>query len=125
MKGNYYVYVLTPRESRWRHKKTYVGSTNDRARRVRQHNGELVGGAKRTRAYRPWIYLGWVSGFRNRTEALKFEWALGHSTRSVKLRKHLSEIKGRLGTTERKIHEADVLIRYFYPHCTWKQRVLL
>jgi len=33
---------------------TYVGVTTDVERRLAQHNGELPGGAKSTRAGRPW-----------------------------------------------------------------------
>ena len=38
-------------------KRTYVGWTTDLARRLRQHNGEISGGAASTRAGRPWIVL--------------------------------------------------------------------
>lgn len=34
--------------------RTYVGIAQDVARRLRQHNGELVRGARATRAGRPW-----------------------------------------------------------------------
>lgn len=34
--------------------RTYVGIAVDVARRARQHNGELPGGARSTRAGRPW-----------------------------------------------------------------------
>ncbi|MEE2887659.1 MAG: GIY-YIG nuclease family protein [Planctomycetota bacterium] len=45
----WFAYVLlSPRRS------TYVGITTDVERRLRQHNGELPGGAKATRANRPW-----------------------------------------------------------------------
>ena len=43
-----YVLVSTTRE------RTYVGVAIDVARRARQHNGELAGGARSTRAGRPW-----------------------------------------------------------------------
>ncbi|CAI5463834.1 unnamed protein product [Closterium sp. Yama58-4] len=42
--------------------------------RLKQHNGEVVGGAKSTRAGRPWALVSVVSGFRTRSEAFQFEW---------------------------------------------------
>lgn len=44
------VYVLISANRR----RTYVGITNDLPRRLEQHNGERPGGAKATRAGRPW-----------------------------------------------------------------------
>ncbi|CAI5994309.1 unnamed protein product [Closterium sp. NIES-64] len=46
----------------------------DAERRLKQHNGEVVGGAKSTRAGRPWALVSVVSGFRTRSEAFQFEW---------------------------------------------------
>lgn len=61
---------------------TYVGATVDLDRRLRQHNGELVGGAKRTTA----IKSGWerachTEGFLTQVEALQFEWAWKYHSR--------------------------------------------
>lgn len=57
--------------------KTYVGATVDFARRLRQHNGELVGGAKYTTAAGAgWTPVFVVRGFPDQTAALQFEWAL-------------------------------------------------
>ncbi|XP_030532453.1 structure-specific endonuclease subunit slx1 isoform X1 [Rhodamnia argentea] len=53
--------------------KTYVGVTNDFHRRLRQHNGELNGGAKASRAGRPWLCACLVQGFKDRSEACVFE----------------------------------------------------
>jgi predicted GIY-YIG superfamily endonuclease len=59
---------------------TYVGATLDLARRLRQHNGEIKGGAKYTRlgAKGSWAVVFTVQGFREQREALQFEWALKH-----------------------------------------------
>jgi predicted GIY-YIG superfamily endonuclease len=54
-------------------KRTYVGVTIDLRRRLRQHNGEIVGGAKATRADRPWKFVCHVGTFEKKN-ALRFEW---------------------------------------------------
>jgi len=62
---------------------TYVGSTTDPCRRLRQHNGEIRGGAKCTRMSRPWT-LGRVYGpYCSRSEALKAEHSLKRKKRSM------------------------------------------
>ena len=68
------------------YKPTYVGATVGLERRLRQHNGEIAGGARRTTAYRSatnsqtaqkaWRVAATVTGFRTWSEALKFEYAL-------------------------------------------------
>ena len=65
----YFCYLIRSASSR----STYVGFTTDPARRLRQHNGELVGGAKHTAGRRPWALLLTVSGFPSQRAALKFE----------------------------------------------------
>ena len=57
--------------------KTYIGCTNNPVRRLRQHNGEIVGGARFTRAHRPWRHAWIVSGLEQR-DALQLEWAMKH-----------------------------------------------
>ncbi|XP_038719619.1 structure-specific endonuclease subunit slx1 [Tripterygium wilfordii] len=53
--------------------KTYVGVTVDFCRRLKQHNGELKGGAKASRAGRPWNCACLIQGFRDRSQACAFE----------------------------------------------------
>ena len=59
--------------------RTYNGSTNDMKRRLRQHNGEIVGGAKQTSRKKPgekWTVYCIVSGFKDHKEALQTEWRI-------------------------------------------------
>ena len=62
---------------------SYVGITNNLNRRIRQHNQIIKGGAKytsliNTRMTTNWNYACYVSGFKNKIDALRFEWALKH-----------------------------------------------
>lgn len=53
--------------------KTYVGVTTNFSRRLKQHNGELKGGAKASRSGRPWVCACTIRGFKDKSEACKFE----------------------------------------------------
>ena len=56
----------------------YIGYTVNFPRRIRQHNGEIVGGAKRTRKWRPWVPVCIIKGFYESSSALRFEYRLQH-----------------------------------------------
>ena len=58
--------------------RTYVGATNDFRRRIRQHNREIVGGARATHGHR-WYPFILVQGFATRHELLRFEWWWKHA----------------------------------------------
>ena len=75
---NYLVYLL---QSTTHSGRTYIGSTFDMARRLRQHNGQITGGAKRTHVGRPWTVVRTVHGFQTHQQALQFEWAFAHPFR--------------------------------------------
>ena len=62
-------------------KKTYVGATNDFSRRIRQHNGEISGGAKSTAGFN-WQPIIHVQGFKDRHQLLRFEWLWKHCFKS-------------------------------------------
>jgi nucleoside-triphosphatase THEP1/predicted GIY-YIG superfamily endonuclease len=79
--------------------RTYVGITNNLKRRLRQHNGEIKGGAKYTRGYSNWKLVYFLSGFRTKVEALQFEWSLRHVT--GRGRASGSGLSGRLKNLER------------------------
>jgi len=61
--------------------RTYIGATNDPAHRLRQHNGELAGGAKATSG-KQWTQAFYVSGFPDWSNTLQFEWAWKRQSRN-------------------------------------------
>lgn len=66
-------YIITNKNN------TYAGVSPDPVRRLRQHNGEICGGAKYTTSKGPgWLHLCLVSGFQTKQQALQFEWAVKH-----------------------------------------------
>lgn len=97
---SWYVYLLaTVLEP----SKTYVGATIDIDRRLRQHNGELGGGAVATSTVPGgWYRVCYVSGFESKREALRFEW--WWKRRSAKL--HGRPLERRQKALEEMISEA-------------------
>jgi len=81
----WFVYVIQSRMKRYnKYGKElngffYVGSTTDVHRRIRQHNGEISGGAKYTTSNKldgEWVYHGWIksiSGILEKNRALSLE----------------------------------------------------
>lgn len=65
-------------------KKYYIGYTNNPQRRIRQHNREIVGGAKSTIGYK-WKYCGIITNFRDKIEGLQIEWRLKYSTKKTNI----------------------------------------
>ena len=66
--------------------KTYIGFTTHPQRRIRQHNGELANGARRTKSGRPWEYVAIVDGFQSKISAMQFEWAWQNVHKSLVFR---------------------------------------
>jgi predicted GIY-YIG superfamily endonuclease len=64
--------------------KIYIGYTVDFKKRIRQHNGEIKGGAKRTKKGRPWHPICLIKGFEDASTALRFEFRLQHYRRNYK-----------------------------------------
>ena len=84
---NHYVYILKEIDG----KRTYVGYTVNPERRIRQHNGEITGGAKYTQG-KKWEYVGYLTGFPDKYIALQCEWKIKHPYG----RKRSNGIDGRL-----------------------------
>ncbi len=55
----------------------YTGITNNLERRLKQHNGELRGGAKYTEYRRP-VELVYAKKYPTRSKAAKREWVIKH-----------------------------------------------
>ena len=74
MSNNFFVYLLESTNHN-----TYVGATVNLDHRLRQHNGEIKGGAvattRKVKKGETWTRVCHVEGFPTWSEALKFEWA--------------------------------------------------
>lgn len=78
--ARWYVYLLRCADG-----SLYTGVATDLERRVRQHNGELVGGAAYTRPRRP-VELVWSENCADRSVAQQREAAIRRLPRRDKLR---------------------------------------
>lgn len=75
LEGVYFCYLLKSENDYM----TYIGYTTNLHRRIRQHNGEIVGGAKKTRKHRPWKIVCCLTGFPTSRSGLQYEWFVNHS----------------------------------------------
>lgn len=86
---------------------TYVGATVDPARRLRQHNGLIKGGARSTTAVaaagRTWKHVCVIGLFPDNHAALQFEWRW----KSLSRRKDIMAIRGPLN---RRLHALRILL---------------
>jgi len=80
------VYVLCSKS----HAATYVGVTKDVERRLEQHNGLQPGGARTTRAGRPWTVGATYGPFDSRAEGQRVE----HSVKRLRGHSRLSWTPG-------------------------------
>jgi predicted GIY-YIG superfamily endonuclease len=85
IKDAFYCYVLRSLDP-YKVGRTYVGMSNNPAKRLRQHNGDIVGGAAKTQKFRPWEIVVVIGPFYNRTTALQFEWKCQHHPRHTSMR---------------------------------------
>ena len=95
---------------------TYVGMTNDFLHRIRQHNGEIKGGAKYTSRKKNWYPILIIDGFTDKKSACQCEWKMKHLGKRLKgngkiinLSKYLSDINNKwTSNCEKKIYEQNL-----------------
>ncbi len=78
--ADWHVYILQCADST-----LYTGIARDLDKRLRQHNGEAIGGPRYTRGRRP-VQLVWSDAAPDRSTALKREAAIKKLSRPEKLR---------------------------------------
>jgi len=64
-------------------KYSYVGMTNDIFKRIRQHNGEISGGARYTSKRKGWYPVLIIDGFQDMKSAMQCEWRLKRGKKGV------------------------------------------
>lgn len=98
----YFVYVLCSTVA----PRTYVGMTNDVTRRLRQHNGELVGGARYTRVDRPWKVALVLGPYETRSIACRVEWRAKRfrGAERLKVRAWVSELNDSAKDKDAHLH---------------------
>lgn len=104
-----YVYLLTPQSKLFADKKNYIGFAVNLTQRLRKHNREIKGGAKRTRKYYPWRMVCYVSGFKTHRDALKFEYMWQHPKFVKRSRDLMRRVPGKVGSIRRKLNELELL----------------
>lgn len=72
---SYWCYILKNKDDKYK-KYTYNGFTVDPWKRIRQHNGEIKGGAKYTQNKGTWEYCMLMTGFKTASNALSCEWRI-------------------------------------------------
>jgi len=100
--GIHNCYILRTKYEPHRNR-TYVGYTPKPKRRIRQHNQEIVGGARYTKRFgnKSWEFLAIVHGLPNKINALQCEWRLKHPDNRRRTNRKYFSPKGRiLGLSE-------------------------
>lgn len=97
MTNKWYCYIL--KNSHEPHKnRTYNGFTNNPKNRIRQHNGEITGGARYTKKFgnSSWEMYALVGGFPDSKNALQCEWRIKHPDNKRKRSGKYNNPKGRI-----------------------------
>tara|TARA_B100002019_G_scaffold249146_1_gene228370 strand:- start:19 stop:396 length:378 start_codon:yes stop_codon:yes gene_type:complete len=87
---------------------SYVGMTNDIFKRLRQHNGEIKGGARYTSKRNQWYPVLIIDGFQDMKSAMQCEWRLKRGKKGVLGRiKYLNDF---LKNNDRWTSKSDIII---------------
>lgn len=63
---------------------SYIGYTVDLEHRLRQHKGEIKGGAKRTQRWNGNVELvAYIKGFQTKNQAMSYEWHAKRRKRKI------------------------------------------
>lgn len=100
--SGWYVYFLKSTNTN----RTYIGMTNDVLRRLSQHNGELVGGAKYTVSGRPWSVHMVLGPYETKSQACKVEWRAKRfrGAERFKYRKWVAELNDDANDKDKHLH---------------------
>ena len=86
---------------------SYVGMTNDIFKRLRQHNGEIKGGARYTSKRKDWYPVLIIDGFIDMKSAMQCEWRLKRGKKGVSGRiKYLNDF---LANNQRWTSKSDII----------------
>lgn len=88
--------------------------TNDPHRRLKQHNGELSGGAKYTRVGRPWAIKIVLGPYETKSIACKVEWRAKRfrGLERFKYRQWVAELKDNANDKDAHLHFRKTRKRY-------------
>jgi predicted GIY-YIG superfamily endonuclease len=119
----HYVYVL------YAGNRTYTGYTVNPVRRLRQHNGELVGGAKSTRGRNDWQFLSITScPDWDSQRALQVEWKYKHPDGKRRVPAKYRGVHGRLSALPEiwtRVPDAGMTVRVCAEHLATVQAMQL
>jgi predicted GIY-YIG superfamily endonuclease len=100
---DWFVYYLQSDAS----KRSYVGMSCDVLRRLRQHNGEIHGGAKYTTQGRPWKIVMVLGPYPTRVIGCRVEWRAKRfvGDERFKYRKWVAELDDNAADKDRHLHK--------------------